>query len=254
MARSVYRWLNPVGVVAVLLMNVLANLLPLGGKSTGEIADQFPVLVIPAGYVFLIWSLIYVLLIGFAIYQALPSQQDNPDVLGTDGLFLLTCLCNIGWLLLWHYGFINLSLPAMIALLASLVVLYRRVHADADEGDAAGFWLLQLPFRVYLAWICIATIENISIVLYNLGWDGFGIQPEAWAVFVLALGLAIAFAQATPYRDVAFLLVFLWAYIGIGVKQQAYPPVPMAAYFLSGLVALYALRLLLTGHGQEAAR
>ena len=70
-------------VIATITINILANALPLNGLNTGEISDQFLVLFVPAGYVFSIWGLIYIGLIAYAIFQALPSQRENPRLRST---------------------------------------------------------------------------------------------------------------------------------------------------------------------------
>jgi hypothetical protein len=33
---------------------------------------------VPAGYAFTIWSLIFTLSLGYAVWQALPSERENP--------------------------------------------------------------------------------------------------------------------------------------------------------------------------------
>ncbi len=70
--------INILAVILTLVVNGLANALPLNGRTTGSISDGFQVLFVPAGYVFSIWGLIYIGLIAFGIYQALPSQRANP--------------------------------------------------------------------------------------------------------------------------------------------------------------------------------
>jgi benzodiazapine receptor len=102
--------LNIGALVAVLLVNWLANALPLNGKDTGQLSDQYPILTVPAGYAFAIWSLIYLGLLGFALYQSLPSQRDNPRIARITPLFLISCLANVGWLFTWHYEILSLNL------------------------------------------------------------------------------------------------------------------------------------------------
>jgi benzodiazapine receptor len=66
--------INVLTVILTLTVNGLANALPINGLNTGQISDMFQVYFVPAGYVFSIWGLIYLALIAFAVYQALPSQ------------------------------------------------------------------------------------------------------------------------------------------------------------------------------------
>lgn len=219
-----------------IVMNVLANALPLNGQTTGEISDRFPVLVTPAGYVFSIWSLIYFGLIGYALYQAFPAQRTKPELRRIAPWFLLSCAANVGWLLLWHYNFIALSLGAMLVLLLSLLAIYGRLNRlPATNSDR---WLVHIPFSIYLGWITVATIVNIAVVLYYLGWDGWGISAELWAIAVLAVGAAIASTIAFRLRNVVYAAVIVWAYIGIAVQQNQTPIIVAAVGVLTVIVVL----------------
>ena len=60
-------------IALTLVVNVLANALPINGLNTGQISDSFDVYFVPAGYVFAIWGLIYIGLGAFAVFQALPA-------------------------------------------------------------------------------------------------------------------------------------------------------------------------------------
>ena len=163
--------LNIAALVITLVINALATALPLGGRTTAEISDSFNILFVPAGYVFSIWGLIYLALIGFAVFQALPAQQNNRAVRATGWWFLLTCIVNSLWILFWQYGYYPLTLVMMLTLLVSLIVIYRRLMA-LGKADAAPRWLVRFPFSLYLGWITVATVANASAVFTNLGWDG----------------------------------------------------------------------------------
>src|SRR5210317_1147670 len=107
-------------VLATIIVNGLASALPINGQTTGEISDSFDVFFVPAGYVFSIWGLIYLGLLAYAVYQALPAQAENPSLRSIGYLFVLSCLANIAWIFLWHYNQVALSVLAMLALLGLL--------------------------------------------------------------------------------------------------------------------------------------
>ena len=221
-----------------IVMNGLASALPLNGLTTGEISDRFQVYFVPAGYVFSIWGLIYLALAAFAIYQALPAQRDNPRLRRIGALFLLSCGANIAWLFLWHYEVFLLTPVAMLALLLSLIAIYLRLGIGRAQVSAAERWLVQVPFSIYLGWITVATIANVTSVLDYVNWSGWGISPEAWTVIMLVAGLGIASAVGLTRGDVAYMLVIVWAYVGIAVKHGGTPVVATAAWVTAALVAL----------------
>ena len=103
--------------VMTLVINGLANIIPINGVTTGELSDRYDVFFVPAGYAFSIWSLIYLGLLGYVIYQALPRNKRNPVLRGIAPYFIASSLFNSGWILVWHYGFVLLSLGLMVALL-----------------------------------------------------------------------------------------------------------------------------------------
>lgn len=227
-----------VAVIATLVMNGLANSLPLNGLATGEISDRFQVYFVPAGYVFAIWGLIYVGLILYAIYQALPAQRDNPRLRAIGYLVALSCLANIAWLFLWHYEVFPLTLVAMAALLLLLIAIYLRLGTGRTVVTPAERWLVRLPFSIYLGWVSVATIANVTSVLDYLNWGGWGLSPEIWTVIMLLVGAVLAFAMAITRGDVAYCLVIIWAFAGIAVKHSGTPQVATAAWIAVGLVVL----------------
>jgi benzodiazapine receptor len=230
--------INILAVIATIVVNVLANALPLNGQNTGEISDRFQVYFVPAGYVFSIWGLIYIGLILFAIYQALPSQRENPRLEKIGYLFALSCGANIGWIFLWHYEFFVLTLVAMLSLLGLLVAIYPRLGIGRVKVSAGERWLVHAPFSVYLGWVSVATIANVTDVLDYLNWSGWGIPPQWWAVIMLVIGVVLAFAMGLSRGDVAYMLVVVWAFAGIAVKQSAAPLVSTTAWIAAGLTAV----------------
>ena len=230
--------LNAIALILVLSVNGLANALPLNGKTTGQISDQFPVYFVPAGYVFSIWGLIYLGLIAFAVYQALPAQRDNPRLRGIDHLFLLSCAANAAWIVLWHYELFAFTLLAMGTLLLSLIAIYVRLGIGRARTSPAERWLAAVPFSVYLGWVTVASIANVTTVLYWAGWSGWGIDPQAWAVLMMVAGVVITTAVCLSRADLAYPLVIVWAYVGIAVKQSDAPTVSYAAIAMAMLVAL----------------
>lgn len=209
-----------VATVATIVVNYLANALPINGLQTGEISDRFDVFFVPAGYVFSIWGLIYLGLIGYSIYQALPAQRSAPRLRAIGPLYLLTALANIGWIFLWHYEQFLLTVPVMLVLLGTLIVLYTRL-AEYTPQSQAERWLVRVPFSIYLGWITVATVANVTSVLDYLNWGGWGIAPVVWFGLILAVATAIGAAFAWLRQDVAYVAVLVWAFVGIAVKHSA---------------------------------
>jgi len=239
MNRNIIRQIIVVlALIAVIVVNGLANALPLNGQGTGEISDRFQVYFVPAGYVFSIWGLIYIGLILFAIYQALPSQRENLRLAGIGYLFVLSCIANIAWLFLWHYERFVWTVVAMFSLLGLLIAIYLRLEIGRAVVPASEKWFVQIPFSIYLGWVSVATIANVTSTLDYVNWGGWGIPAQWWAVIMLAVGVILAFVMGLRHGDAAYMLVFVWAFAGIAVKQSGAPLVATAAWVAAGLTVL----------------
>jgi benzodiazapine receptor len=224
-------------VAATIVINILANALPLNGLNTGEISDRFQVYFVPAGYVFSIWGLIYIGLIAYAVFQVLPSQRENPRLRATGYLVALSGLANIAWIFLWHYEYFAWTLVAMISLLILLIAIYLRLGIGKTKVSTAENWAVRVPFSVYLGWITVATAANITDVLYYLKWGGLGISPEVWFLIVLAAVIVISGLVSLTRRDIAYNLVILWALVGIAVKHSSITLVMVASLVSAVIVA-----------------
>lgn len=228
-------------LIATIAVNVLSNALPLNGLTAGEISDSFDIFFVPAGYVFSIWSVIYLGLIAYAIFQLLPAQRENPRLRQSGWWFVLSSVANSVWLFLWHYGYFGLSVLAMLTLLISLIVIYLRLGVGKEVVSSGERWLVHLPFSIYLGWITVATIANITAFLEFVDWNGFGIAPEIWTIIMLIVAIVVAGLMAYSRQDIAYLLVLIWAFIGIGVEQADTPLVANAAYVAAAVVALLVI-------------
>jgi benzodiazapine receptor len=228
---------NILSVVIALTVNILAAALPLNGQNTGEISDRFKVFFVPAGYVFAIWGVIYIGWIAFAIYQALPAQKESPRLRKLGYLFALSGLFNAAWLFCWHYNQFALSVLVMLGLLGLLIASYQRLDVARTKVGTAEKWCVDIPFSVYLGWITVATVANVTDLLYYINWSAFGIAPEIWAVIMLLVASLLGLAMALTRRDSAYLFVLVWSFAGIAVKWAAVPVVTYTAW-AAALVAL----------------
>jgi len=224
-----------------IILNVLANALPFNGQGTGEISDRFSILFVPAGYVFSIWGLIYIGMILFTAYQALNSQRENSLIDKIAPAYWIANMANNVWLFLWHWEFFPLTLIAMLTILVSLISLYRQFDKTDSPLTPSEVWLVKIPFSIYLGWISVATISNISQVLFFTGWNGFGLSPEIWTVTMLAVAAALGILMLLRERDFAYSAVLIWAFIGIAAKQADNPIIVYSAWTAAGLIILWSL-------------
>ena len=235
---------NLVTVIIALTVNILASTLPLNGQNTGEISDRFQVYFVPAGYVFAIWGIIYIGWIAFVIYQFRSSQKESPRLRRLGYLFALSNLANAAWLFCWHYNQFGLSVLVMLTLLGLLIASYLRLNVNGSSVASAERWSVDIPFSIYLGWITVATVANVTDLLYQVEWNGFGITDQIWAVIMIAVASMLGFLMALTRKDAAYLFVLVWSFVGIALKQTPAPNVVTAAWVgacLMLVLAVYSL-------------
>lgn len=234
---------NLVGLVAVVAVNALANILPFNDQTTGEVLTKDPIRFQPAGWAFSIWSLIYVLLAAFVVYSFLPPGRETPRVRRVGPLFLVANIANVLWLVFWHWEQWTVTLVAMTALLAALVLIYlglRRGHGGKIQPPTAERLMVWTPFSVYLGWITVAFLANVAVWLDRTGRDLWGMDAN-WTAIVLLVAAVLATAvMALWERDPTYALAVAWGALGIGAEQwDASKMVSVAA--ILAVVALLAL-------------
>lgn len=208
---AMIKYLNLVFFAGMIVMNYLANALPLNNKTTGDLSDSFPNLFVPAGITFSIWGIIYLLLAAWCVVQFKASNQ--PVVSGIGWIFSLSCALNALWIIFWHYEKLPLSLIVMIGLLLSLIYINIYIR-DLPFG------IIKAAFGVYLGWICIATIANVTALLVHYNWSGFGISEEIWTIIMILSGALIAALAIGRMTNPFVGLSVVWAFTGIIIKRH----------------------------------
>ncbi|CZQ88773.1 tryptophan-rich sensory protein [Trichococcus collinsii] len=208
----------------MIVVNALANILPINGIDTGAVSDAYPNLFAPVGLTFSIWGVIYLLLAGYTLYQFGLFHGDKgkvkTELLRKVGIvFSFSSVVNAAWIFSWHYRMIGLSVILMLVLLLSLIYINQTILKEKLDQKEKLF--IRLPFSVYFGWITVATIANITTLLVDIGWNGFGISEEVWTILIILIGLAIGAITMIRNHDIAYGLVIIWAYTGILIKHMS---------------------------------
>lgn len=224
--------LNLLGFVAVVLINALANILPINGFNTGQVSDIYNNKFVPAGFTFSIWGIIYLALLIFCVFYMLGAfgkggfakkitSNFNKVNSAISLLFVLTCLLNILWIICWHYLQIGFCLVIMILFLATLLLIYLRLNKILIHFSNFEKWIWMAPFSLYLGWISVATIANTTTFLTSLR-----LNPNSWVWYlysyeweityvVVAVAFALGLFMLKKNGDYVFALVVAWALFGI---------------------------------------
>lgn len=218
----VYQILNLIGFIATIVVNGLANALPLNGVGTGEVSDFYPNLFAPAGITFAVWGVIYLLLGLFIIYQlgflSKGKMKHLEVVFRIKWIFFIGSAANVMWIFSWHYGRIFISVLMMLVLLRSLAEIYDKIY-QIKYNTIFEKLAVKWAFSIYLGWISVATIANITTYLVSVNWNGFGISQQTWTMIVLLVATIITLGFVFYKKDMAYAVVTEWALFGILMKH-----------------------------------
>lgn len=234
--------LNIIGYLGVITVNALANVLPINGVTTGELSDRYPNLFVPAGITFSIWGVIYILLAIFVVYQLVSVLKKDPERYDfterTGILFFISCIANAGWIFAWHYTKVPLSLVLMLILLVSLILIYVRLGTGKRDTSKKEKFMIFLPFSIYLGWITVATIANITAFQVDAGWSSTPPGEQFWTVVVIVVAIAIALAVLVTRKDIFFALVIDWALAGILIKRLDVSEITAQSVIIASIAGL----------------
>lgn len=238
-------------------MNYLSNTGLFGGQTNGEVSDKYHTLITPAGYAFSIWGLIFLGLLAFAVYQALPMQRTNPRFQAVGWWVVLNAFCNAIWSPLFNTERIGLALVVILIMLFSLVMIEQWLLArpqvpllptDPDvtlpefAASPIETWLARIPFSIYFGWLTVATILNVAVYLRATAFSLMGLSESTWATAILIVGLLVGAIVFNRFRSVAYILVFTWAYAAIAAEQREYGQVQIVA--VTGAIVAVVLAII----------
>jgi len=124
-----------------------------------------------------------------------------------------------------------------------LIVLYARLGVGESEATASEKFMVHLPMSIYLGWISIATIANVTALLVHYGWNRFGASEQLWAIVMICVGIALGLFMAFSRKDIFHALVVDWAVLGILLKRLATDSAAAQGVIIVSIVGLCLLTL-----------
>lgn len=215
--------LNIVAFILVIVVNYVSNTRLINSTTIGEVSNNYQTLFTPVGYTFSIWGLIYLLLLGFVIYQSrslFSKQAGNHWVFTVGWWFVISCICNLLWILAWVYDYTGLSCVLILLLLFSLIKIIFRTRTALDDEPITTIAFIWWPFSIYSGWVTVASIANISAYLYKIGWDGFGLDSIFWTITMIIAAVIINITITWTRNMREFAVVGAWALVGIGMANK----------------------------------
>ena len=236
---------NGLALGSTIFINYLSNTGLMNNTTIGEISGGLRTLFTPASYAFAIWGLIYLMLLGFAIYQGrslVVKVRDDDFVMNIGWWFVLSCIANCAWVFSWIYGYTGLSCVFIFLLLISLLKIVWNNRMELWDAPISVIAFLWWPFVIYSGWVTVASIANVSAYLVKIDWSGFGLSPVTWTIIMIGIATVVNLAITWKRNMREFTLVGAWALIAIGVaNQNIETSIANTAFIAAGILILSSL-------------
>ncbi|GGG42420.1 tryptophan-rich sensory protein [Bizionia arctica] len=232
---------NGIALVSTIIINYLSNTGKINNTTIGEVSNQINSLFTPAGYAFSIWGLIYLLLLGFIVYQGrslfVKIKSNNDFILKTGWWFVISCIANSAWVFSWLYGYTGLSCIFIFLLLFALLKIVINNSMEVWDAPFPIILFVWWPFTIYSGWVTVASIANTSTYLVKINWDGFGVSEVGWTIIMIVIATIINLLVTWKRNMREFALVGAWALIAIAVaNKDSYSPIFYTAILAASIL------------------
>lgn len=195
----------------------------------------------PAGPAFAIWSVIYLGLAAYTIWQALPAQRARTRQRTVGYWIAGSMVLNGLWLVTARY----LNLIATVIVIAALLAVLARIIVLLGRDRASGpleLTLLDGVQGLHFGWVTIATVANTAAWLTQTVPAELGQQADAWGIAVLVVVAVIGAASALLTRRLAPALAtswgLVWAAIGRLSDQPQSTPIGVTALVVAAVILI----------------
>ena len=230
---------------------------PIQRASDGTLSATYT-LIAPDVPAFSIWSVIYLGLVAYAVWQARPSVADSARQRRLGYWIAASLVLNACWIISVQFGLLSASLPTIVALLVVLVRAFQ-ICLDSRPASRIEALIVDGTLGLYLGWVCVATAANAASLLKHGGFTGFGIAPTVWGIAIVAVAGLIGVLLGIRDRGrIAPMLAVAWgiAWIAVGrlTGELRSTPVAIAAIVCVVAVVLVTVVLRLRGGRNAAGR
>ena len=232
--------LNLLSVVLVLTVNGLSQAQRWNDTTIGEMSARYENLFTPAGYAFSIWGVIFLGLVGYALFgirRAFFSKKETPHLEQTGYWFAIANVLNASWVLAFIYDQIWLSVLIMLGILVSLLKIVLKTNMERWDAPIEIIAFVWWPICFYSGWIAVATIANISAFIISLGIEFSQLTQIILTMVLITIAVYLNNLMINLRNMREFAMVGAWALFAIFIRHNGTIPA-IAYYALAGAIVL----------------
>jgi|TARA_B110000093_G_scaffold181826_1_gene226807 benzodiazapine receptor len=230
-----------VGLILLLTLYIMTLNGFFGPHPIGTTSTSTRPLIVPKGFAFSIWGLIYTGLIAFPIYQFI-KKKEHPKWCSLRVWYSLNVVLNGLWLVCASYDWLWITVIIILMMLFSLIKIDHQIRTMKNEGVEINYWIESFVFSIYFGWVTLATVLNIAAALKFYDWDAWGIPELYWSLIILSITVVIIIKLFRSYHDQAFMTVGIWAFFALALRH--WERLPMLAYFSLGIIMIFIILLI----------
>ncbi len=224
MMKKILPIANGLALLITIAINYVSNTGMLNGNTMKTVSDQYFNFFTPAGYAFSIWGLIYLGLIGFVCYTGrsiFNGKDTEPLLLKIGWWFVVSCLANSLWVVVWLYEYTGLSVIIMGVLLLSLLKIIVNTRMELDYHPTKTYIFVFWPFALYSGWVSVAIIANLAAWLTKINWTGWGISEVSWTIIIVLVAGLINIYMIRTRNLREFAVVGIWGLVAVAMSNQS---------------------------------
>jgi len=192
----------------------------------------------PAGWTFLIWSLVHLLLLGYLIYQF--TDQGKAIIIdGVGWRFPVLAVLIAIYVNVWARAHYIWAFVLSLFVNSAVTHIYWIIKRDHSAGTIADEVFVHLPFSLAHGWI--------TVLVFITGFEAFGVDASThragvWTkVFVffaasILEATAVGYAFSSPEGDLSGAIAITWSLFGIWARQSR----PSGSGFVSTVTLIFA--------------
>jgi hypothetical protein len=230
-----------IGLILLLALYIMTLNGFFGPHPIGTTSTSTRPLIVPKGFAFSIWGLIYTGLIAFPIYQFI-KKKEHPKWCSLRVWYSLNVVLNGLWLVCASYDWLWITVIIILMMLFSLIKIDHQIRTMKNEGVEINYWIESFVFSIYFGWVTLATVLNIAAALKFYDWDAWGIPELYWSLIILSITVVIIIKLFRSYHDQAFMTVGIWAFFALALRH--WERLPMLAYFSLGIIMIFIILLI----------